>query len=274
VPESLVTVFTTPKPFRGHVGLIQRNAMRSWIALRPSCEVLVFGEEEGTAQVTADLGVSHVPGVARNEFGMPLIRSLFEQARDRSTTPFLCYVNADIMLLSDFVEALRRLAELHDRFLMIGHRYNADIVEPLECRLGWETQFRSTLVQRGIRLSSVGVDYFAYPRGLWGEIPESLVVGRAGWDFWPMYEARLRKAIVVDATQVLMAVHQNHDYSHHPDGKAGVYDGLEADRNYATMGGEHCALTIRDATHILTERELRIRCRSCYPMCACKPVSF
>lgn len=272
--EHLVTVFTTPKPFRGHIGTIQRNAIRTWVALRPSCDVVVFGDEEGTGQAAAEMAVSHVPEVDRNESGMPRIRNLFMQAEDRSRTPFLCYANADILLMPDFIDALERLARLHDRFLMIGHRYNADIHEPLQCGPGWDAQLRNSLIQRGITLSSIGVDYFVYPRRLWGDIPETLVVGRAGWDFWPLYEARLRKAIVVDATQVVMAVHQNHDYSHHPDGKVGIYDGVEADRNYATLGGGQCVLTIRDATHILTERELRIRCRSCFPMCVCKPGSF
>lgn len=31
----MITLFTTAKPFRGHDGIIQRNALRSWTLLRP-----------------------------------------------------------------------------------------------------------------------------------------------------------------------------------------------------------------------------------------------
>ncbi len=45
----MFTLFSTPKPFRGEFARIQRNAMRSWVALRPRPEILIFGDEEGTA---------------------------------------------------------------------------------------------------------------------------------------------------------------------------------------------------------------------------------
>ena len=30
VRSAMLTIFTTPKPFRGHIGIIQRNALKSW----------------------------------------------------------------------------------------------------------------------------------------------------------------------------------------------------------------------------------------------------
>ena len=54
----MLTIFTAPKPFTNpHIDLIQRNAIRSWVALGPEVEVLLIGEEEGLAEAARELGV-------------------------------------------------------------------------------------------------------------------------------------------------------------------------------------------------------------------------
>jgi hypothetical protein len=34
----MITIFTTAKPFLGHSGIIQRNALQSWTLLHPETE--------------------------------------------------------------------------------------------------------------------------------------------------------------------------------------------------------------------------------------------
>jgi hypothetical protein len=55
----------------------------------------------------------------------------------------------------------------------------------------------------------------------------------------------------VDASPVVQAVHQNHDYAYHPDGEAGVWQGEEAQQNYALLDGGRCFATIQNATQRL-----------------------
>jgi hypothetical protein len=50
----MLTFFTTAKPFVGHSGIIQRNALRSWKLLDPDVEVILFGDEEGAAEVSGN----------------------------------------------------------------------------------------------------------------------------------------------------------------------------------------------------------------------------
>ena len=51
--EKLLTLFTTPKPFKDpHIITIQRNALRSWQALGDEVEVLVIGNDEGCSGKT------------------------------------------------------------------------------------------------------------------------------------------------------------------------------------------------------------------------------
>ncbi|MBE0700002.1 MAG: glycosyl transferase family 2, partial [Anaerolineaceae bacterium] len=95
-----LTIFSAPKPFTNpHIALIQRNAIRSWLSLGPQVEVILLGNEPGLAETAAELGVKHIPHVACTPGGTPLVSSMFELARQNSTSPQLACVNADILLL-------------------------------------------------------------------------------------------------------------------------------------------------------------------------------
>ena len=102
-----LALFTAPKPFKDdHISTIQTNAFRSWQALGESVDVIVLGNDEGVAEVTKEFGFKHLPDVACNEKGTPLISSMIELARRHSVSPYLCIVNTDIILFSDLLEAM------------------------------------------------------------------------------------------------------------------------------------------------------------------------
>jgi hypothetical protein len=42
----MLTLFTTAKPFRGHIAVIQRNALQSWRALNPNIEVSIYDDRD------------------------------------------------------------------------------------------------------------------------------------------------------------------------------------------------------------------------------------
>jgi len=65
----MLTLFTTAKPFRGHSGIIQCNALKSWTLLHPDIEIILFGDDEGTAEVCAEYGLRHETHVERHESG-------------------------------------------------------------------------------------------------------------------------------------------------------------------------------------------------------------
>ena len=56
----VLTIFTTAKPFHGQIAVIQDNAIQSWTLLRPECEIILFGDEEGTAEAAAKFGINHI----------------------------------------------------------------------------------------------------------------------------------------------------------------------------------------------------------------------
>src|SRR5690348_8932501 len=129
----MLTLFTTAKPFRGHDGIIQRNALKSWTLLRSNVEVILFGDEEGAAKAAAELELRHEPQVERNEFGTKRLDTMFCRAQRIAQHDLLCYVNCDILLMQDFCDALKRVRGAHAKFLMVGRRWDTEIFEPCDC---------------------------------------------------------------------------------------------------------------------------------------------
>jgi hypothetical protein len=253
----MLTFLTSPKPFRGHIGIIQRNAIQSWKHVHPNAEVFLFGDEEGTGEAARELAVRHAPQVKRNAFGTPYLASIFDGAREMTSNALLCYINCDILLLADFRAALERVAGLNSTFLMAGQRWDTEVTEPLDfSRADWQAVLRQRALTANSQRAPRWIDYFVFSRDLYAQKTPPLVIGRAGFDNWMMWYARSSGAHVIDASQVVAAIHQNHDYSHHPEGEKGIYDGEEARQNFAYMQGG-CYATLENATHCLTLNGLR-----------------
>jgi len=249
----MLTIFSTPKPFRGHIDIIQRNAIQSWKHIHPDVEIILIGSEEGTAESARFLGVRHIPEVERNECGTKYLRSIFDQAQAHAQHGTLCYVNCDIVLLSDFAFALDRVMQRFSRFLMVGRRWDSDVREPIDFgQPNWQENLRRNALISNHQRPPQWIDYFAFSRGVYLNIPP-FVIGRPGWDNWLVWNARASGAKVIDASGTIVAIHQNHDYSYHPEGEAGVWQGVEAQRNYALLEDGRCFRTIDNANFRLTE---------------------
>lgn len=248
----MLTLFAVPRAFAGDFAAIQRTAFESWVALRPAPEVILLGDDEGTAETARAFGFAHVPEMARNELGTPLLDSVFEWARRLATNDVLCFVNADIVLLDDFSTAVARVAALRERFLMIGECLNLDPgLAAAELRTG---RLAEVARARGRSRGAKAIDYFVFPRDLYADIPP-FSIGRPRWDNWLVWRARDLGATVVDATPVVVAVHQDHHYNV-PPGQSRE-DSPEARRNHALAGGPQHLYFVWDASHRLTRRGLR-----------------
>ena len=74
----MLTLFSTPKPFMGHIDVIQRNAILSWQQLHPEIEVILVGDDAGTATVCQELGIRHIAEVRRNKYGTKYLASIYD----------------------------------------------------------------------------------------------------------------------------------------------------------------------------------------------------
>jgi len=252
---SLITLFSAPKPFTNpHIVMIQRNAIKSWTLL-PDVEIILLGEETGLAEAARELGVKHISTVAGNESGTPLISSMFQLARENSQSDLLCIINADMLLMPDFLEAAKQAANLKSKFVLLSQRWDLDIIQPIEFTEGWQNRLSSIVHNQGTLHRPAGSDFFLFPKSCYTDVP-NFTIGRAGWDNWMIYKARKEGWAVIDCTPSVMIVHQNHDYSHLPDGRP-HYEHPDTNENIRLAGGQaNIRYTILDSTHQLIDGKL------------------
>jgi len=253
----MFTIFSTPKPFRGHIDVIQRNALESWRRLAPDVEIILFGDDEGAAEVCREMGLTHVPHVDRNTHGTKLLRSIWEPAQALARHDLLCYSNCDIIQTQEFALAVQRVAAWRKHFLMVGQRWDVEISTPIEfSRDTWQKETIELAARAGRRRPPQWIDYFVFRRGLFCDLPPFLI-GRVGWDNWLIWHARQQGAPVVDASRAVRAIHQNHDYAYHPDGYQGVWHGEESRQNIALYESWRCLNTIADADWLMDTGSIR-----------------
>ena len=251
-----LAIFSAPKPFVDpHITTIQRNAVNSWKALGERVETWLVGDEEGVAAHAKELGAGYLPLVERNSYGTPRIDSIFDLVRQHSSAEYLCYVNADILLFPDLLAALDNITKVMPRFLAIGRRWDASIRDALEIKPGWGEEFVEHTLKTARLHRAAGSDYFLFARDQFTDTPP-FAVGRSGWDNWMIYKARVEHWPVIDATDAVKVIHQNHDFSHFADGKIHRYQ-PESVENLRLAGGRHTVFTIHDANYQFTDRTLK-----------------
>jgi len=246
----MLTIFAMPKAFTGHSAVIQRNAIRSWTLLQPRPEILLLGDDDGTKEAAEEFGATYIPDIARSDYGTPLLDSIFQIAQDAASNPLVCYVNSDIILMSDFMDGVKSVAEREDTFVLSGQRWNLGVTEPIDFQEDWEETLRARISANGGLHDRTGTDYYVFPKGVYYDIP-AFAIGRTAWDQWLLYSARGRGITLIDGTPQILDVHQNHDYSH-GDGAEMVWNGPESKKNLELAGGLKYLFMIKDRTHQLT----------------------
>lgn len=244
----MITFFTIPKPFVGHTGIIQMNALKSWSAIKGS-EVLVFGNEEGCSEAVEEIGGTHIPDIKTSEYGTPHLDDVFEKAEVLAKNKYLCYVNADIILYPDIVDAVQGIP--FDKFLMTGQRWDVDVEILVDAK---SIPFLTYIESHRTLQDFPGMDYFLYPKGTVSEFLP-FIVGRRGWDNWFVYSIRKNNLPIIDATGSVIAVHQNHDYNHIPEKRGNRWESCpESDYNLSLVKNRIVYLwELDDATHIMID---------------------
>lgn len=252
----MLTIFTLPKPFTDkHINIIQRNAIKSWTLLKPKPEVILLGDDRGIKEAAQDFQAKHIPRVKRNKYGTPLLDSAFSLAREQAKHEILCYVNADIIFLQDFLKILDYLPEKKE-FLVVGRRWNLDIKKLIDFnRESWREILGNKIRKKAKLHPAVGSDYFIFRRESFDDLPP-FIVGRASWDNALIYLARMKGLQIINNNIVPLVIHQNHRYLPQQRSALG-WSGPEKEENIRLAGGRGNLLDLSDATHWFNGREIR-----------------
>lgn len=228
----MLTIFTVPKPMVGDTATRQWNALTSWFWLRPRPEVILIGGEDGTKSLATEFHARYEPQVERNVYGTPLVHDIFRIGERRALYQVVAYVNTDILLAQDFMRAVVACQALFPGpFLMVGQRWDIDFIPDPASFAPYDPDFRLEVLHNGRLHDHAGIDYFVFRAGSWGPIPP-FALGRYRWDNWLLWWA-VHHFPTVNVSRAVLAVHQNHDYSHAPHLDAE----LEANNDLVTLTG-------------------------------------
>lgn len=252
----MITFFTCPKPFIGSAKIIQRNAVKSWKKSFPFAEIMLFGKEAGMEEAAKEFGANCVD-VKKNEYGRPFLDDAFNTVQRLAKNNILIYANCDIILTKDILETVKKIN--FPLYLLTGRRYDLEVKEEINFEnQSWEKELREKIAEQGKLHGYSGMDYFIFPKNFSHNLL-SFPVGIVGWDNWLVYNTKKQGIPVIDATEMILAVHQNHDYFISPfaNEKKGRVEGPEMERSIKLAGGFSNMMSIRESDWILTKKGLK-----------------
>jgi len=240
----MLTLFTVLKPFTDpHVACIQLNALRSWQQLPGGVQIIAFGDKPDVADVCSELGIQHVSGIRCHPGGMEYVSDAFRQAWIIGKYDLMCYVNGDIILPPTFCDVVNAI-DCAD-YLMVGQRHNTPVSHAIPFPVGWWRDLQTLALATGHRHTANGADYFVHRREQFAPLPD-LVVGSWFWDNALIGRALAAGSLVIDATETVLAIHQDHSYQHYEGGLGGIAEGAESAANREQLAGGR-VYTITDA---------------------------
>ena len=210
----MISIFTCPKPFEGNIKILQENAIRSWKEECSNSEILLVADEEGVSEASIQFGIRHIHGVRKNEFGSPLLDSLFQRTEQEAHGEIMAFISTDCMLIGNLENIIEMIKEKFDDFLLMGIRYDSEISEKLPDSNWQEFVLKNKglwhpLARRKEGKSFGGCDLFVFPKGLLANTPP-FVIGVACWDGWIPYDVKKRKIPIIDISESVSVIHQKH----------------------------------------------------------------
>ena len=251
----MLTFLSSPKPFVGNADAIQRNAILSWKAVHPDVEVIIYGDGESVAEVCHEMGLRHIPDTPCAPSGIPYFNGIVEHAYKNAKYDIQCYLNCDILLTSDIIDAVKNIS--FDQFLITGQRI--DLREDVEIDVtkdNWPNKLIDIIETGRAELHSpTGMDYFIFKRGMWQSLLP-LVIGRGGYDDSLVLDCLRKKIPLINGTLSIIAIHQFHDYGHHKGGIETTMLGEDAQNNLLLHKNIHSRPSSADAPWLIVNGNL------------------
>lgn len=248
----MITIFSIPKAFKDNISIIQINAILSWKQIDPNVQIVLYGDEIGSSDTAKKLDVENVTNVSLNEYGTPFLDSIFEDIKTRAKYENLVYVNCDIIFLDNFRDTINLIYKkfANQNILVGGRRIDLDI----KCEIDygdelWQEKIKNRIKNEGKVHGYSGIDYFVFNKSLPVKL-KHFVVGRPGWDNWFIYSAILNKIKVIDCTQNITALHQNHQRA---------YNGVDNDSksNMKLIGSYSSLATLFNADYVMKNNQVK-----------------
>ncbi len=212
----MLTIFAIPKQFKGIYQTIQTNAIKSWLKLDPKPEIILFGDDQGTAQIAKKYNLIHLPEIERNNNGTPIVSDLYRQARKIAKNDIICSLNSDIIIGNDLQIATKKLFSEYKKAFLVSRRWEIDIKEPIDFSApDYFEKLKKHAYTQGYLQEPTGIDVFIINKYFFDnnhfEMPP-FSIGHPGakYDNWLIWYAKKQGATVIDITNSVFIGHQIH----------------------------------------------------------------
>jgi len=251
----MITIFTICAPFN-QKGLLQRNAIKSWLNLKPKPEIFIMGgKEQGVKEIAEEYGLQ-VLECEVNEDNVPLTNSMFQTAQKHAKNDILCFINSDILLYQNFITGISLIKQQNlKEYVAVGLRHDVDVDYEVTPEM---LENFYTIASKGKKHGDGATDYFIFPKTFdWSHMPPFDSV-RIAWDTWICINTKKRKIPLIDCTNIIKIVHQNHERPWAKDmDVVGSENQLKNNRNVELAGadyhmGKYKGLR-KESTHVLMD---------------------
>ncbi|KAK2407905.1 Nucleotide-diphospho-sugar transferase family protein [Trifolium repens] len=121
-----ITIFTAPKPFMDSIGTRQSLAVRSWLALSPFVNVVLYSQHPSVASFATAFDSGRVLVDTDIDFtflGSPFFHSMIAKSRSFPSDIFVI-VDPETVILSGFISTLNHVYELDYDWLLVASPQN------------------------------------------------------------------------------------------------------------------------------------------------------
>ncbi|MBA65882.1 MAG: hypothetical protein CMG55_08795 [Candidatus Marinimicrobia bacterium] len=211
----MITIFCTPKNFEGIFDVIQKNAIRSWRKVSSEIEIIIFGDSFGAKEIASEVNGIYYPKIKCSKNGVPFLSDLFDKANKISVNDTLMFINADIIIPKNIFDPIKIIRNQFQNFLSVGSRWDLDVDQSINfekediVKLFWEKANNYS-----VRSSPAAIDYFIFNKNSIKKIPD-FVIGRPGYDNWLLWYARRNLIPLIDLSNEIRVIHQNHHFNFH-----------------------------------------------------------
>ncbi|KAI8100255.1 hypothetical protein M9434_007216 [Picochlorum sp. BPE23] len=193
----------------------QFTAVTQWSLRFP--EVLILADDWSVCAAALQIGKTtdgnikcHQHTCMHAEYGRPVVPCLLHDAFELATTDYVLFTNSDLAYLNVVPAVTIAQAMFEESFALLGRRRDIDFQHECKMKTKDIAMLDQILDAPGELHDPFGIDYIVLPRNTIASVIKDMpdfLIGLWKWDNW-LVDTCIHKGInLVDATNVLHAIH-------------------------------------------------------------------
>jgi len=203
IPRSFIDTYLTP----------QVNALNMIRNYDPSANIVLYSDDDGVKDY-ASKNLYHAPDVVIKKGRLPLVNEALKYCAINFPECYICYINSDMLLVGNTKELINYIDKrFSGNFIATGYRCNLHIDTVIKSNEIPDLLTKCSCKKTKGRHSALDVFIFKSDIFRLLSMP-NFRVGRPGWDNWLAAKCRILGFALIDISNVVTLVHQEHPPAH------------------------------------------------------------